>query len=154
MFIQLSKNFELSEFTYSPTALSRDINNKPSPEVVGDLMRLCDHVLQPLRDELKTPIYITSGYRSPKLNQAVGGVENSAHVQGLAADIQVKGTSVEELFNTIASSELPYDQVIQEFDRWVHVAIAEYGKTPRRQALRATKKNGKTIYTDVSADYA
>lgn len=154
MLVYLSKHFQLSEFTHSDTAEKRNIDNTPTPDEVGNLLRLCDHILEPLRAKLDKPIHITSGYRCPKLNKAVGGVANSAHVQGLAADIQVKGMSVEELFNTIASSELPYDQVIQEFGRWVHVAIADYGQIPRRQALRATKKSGKTVYTDVSADYA
>lgn len=154
MLVYLSKHFQISEFTLSDTAKKRNIDNTPTPDEVGNLLRLCDRILEPLRAKLDKPIRITSGYRCPELNKAVGGVPNSAHIQGLAADIQVKGVSVEELFNTIARSELPYDQVIQEFDRWVHVAIADYEKTPRRQALRATRQNGKTVYVDVGGDYA
>lgn len=154
MLAYLSRHFQLSEFTHSRTAEERNIDNTPTPDEVGNLLRLCDRILEPLRELLGKPIRITSGYRCPELNKAVGGAANSAHIQGFAADIQVQDLSVEELFNTIACSELPYDQVIQEFDRWVHVAIADYEKTPRRQVLRATKQNGKTVYVDVGGDYA
>lgn len=88
---RLSRNFRLSEFFRSHMARSLQINNFPSGEkldvVTENLRNLCKNILQPIRTAFGSPIYVTSGYRCPKLNKAVGGVKNSFHLQGRAADI-------------------------------------------------------------------
>lgn len=144
--MKLSLNFNLEEFTNSETAIRKGINNKPSEEIVLNLQLLCLNVLEPIEKLINKQIIISSGYRSKELNSEIGGAKNSQHVEGKAADIKVKDISTEDLFQIIIKSEIEYDQIIQEFDKWVHISYNE-GKN-RKQKLRATKdQNNKTIYT-------
>ena len=130
--MQLSNNFRLSEFTRSDTAKRLGIENEcSSVEQVLNLAYLCHMVLQPLRDKFG-PIRITSGYRCPKLNHAVGGVKNSQHLRGEAADIYLP--SVEKGLEYLAFLKtLPaVDQLIWERNGnvcWIHVS-ARRVKTP------------------------
>lgn len=139
---QLTKNFTLEELQASETARTHGIDNKIPKELMPNAQRLAEF-LQQLRDTLDAPIMISSGYRCRELNRIVGGSGTSAHEKALAADIRVKGYTPEQLFQKIRSLSLDYDQVIQEFDRWVHVGLAD---KPRKQDLRATTQNGKTVY--------
>ena len=91
--MQLSEHFELAEFLVSETAARRGIANEPTPEIIDNLRRLCQLVLEPLRVKLVRPVVITSGYRSLALNRAVGGSPTSHHRQGRAADLIVPGMS-------------------------------------------------------------
>ena len=146
--MKLSLNFNLEEFTNSETAIRKGINNKPSEEIILNLQLLCLNVLEPIEKLINKQIIISSGYRSKELNSEIGGAKNSQHVEGKAADIKVKDISTEDLFQIIIKSEIEYDQIIQEFDKWVHISYNE-GKN-RKQKLRATKdQNNKTIYTIV-----
>ena len=88
--MKLSKNFTLKEMTRSITAKRRDIDNTPDEQQIENLAELCEKVLQPLRD-LMGPIVITSGYRRPALNTAIGGSTTSQHcaIKGAAADIDI-----------------------------------------------------------------
>ena len=144
--MELSPNFHLEEFTVSNTAARKGIDNTPSVEVINNLMLLCKYVLEPLRTKLnekygkQMPIIVTSGYRSPKLNAAIGGAKNSQHIEGRAADIHVPGMTIEELY-TFIKENFSFDQCIQEFNSWVHVSWSN-----RNQALRAIKKDGATVY--------
>jgi hypothetical protein len=132
----------------SQTGARRGLDNTPPPELVDELERLTTLILQPLRDRLGQPVVITSGYRSPEVNAAVGGARNSAHLYGRAADIYVPTMSTVELARTIVSMNLPFDQLIDEFSSWVHVAIAPKDTAPRRQQLTARRSpNGGTWYT-------
>ena len=88
---QLTKNFCLDELTRSATAIRYGICNEPPVEVISNLQNLCQEVLQPLRDHLGVPVVITSGYRCRRLNRLVGGVPNSQHIAGEAADFWVQG---------------------------------------------------------------
>lgn len=144
----LSRNFTLSELTVSQTAARKGINNDPPGEAITELRRLCDTVLQPLRDALGSPIVVSSGYRSPLLNRAVGGARESCHVHGRAADIMAPGVPVLQLCKRIVDLGLPYRQLIDEFGAWVHVSIEPVGTTASRQTLTARRgRNGRTIYT-------
>ena len=87
--IQLTTHFSLSEFLKSSTASARGIDNTPSLEVVSNLQQLSIHVLEPLRAYFNTPIVVSSGYRSPALNKAVGGSATSQHMTGEAADLRI-----------------------------------------------------------------
>jgi len=147
--MKLSNNFTLEELTISETAARQGIDNTPDADVVSNLTMLCGNILEPLRASLGgKPISITSGYRSPKTNEAIGGVATSQHCFGQAADIHVSGMTTEELFLFITEkTSLPFDQVIQEFNQWVHVS---YRANPRGQKLRATHEDGKTVYTAVA----
>ena len=146
--IQLSPNFTLDEFTRSQTAIRRGIDNhiEPDSTLHSNLVALCRQLLQPIRDGLG-PVHITSGYRSPELNRAIGGSKTSQHCDGLAADIVVSGYSPFEVCEWVVSHNLPYDQLIHEFGRWVHLSIAAQGDFHRHQLLTAYQSNGKTAYT-------
>ena len=89
--MQLSSHFELNELIVSELAARRGIANDPTPEVIDNLRRLCQSVLEPLRVKLGRPVVITSGYRCAALNSAVGGSPTSHHVLGRAADVLVPG---------------------------------------------------------------
>lgn len=143
---QLTANFRLSEFERSETATQHGIDNSVPDALLPNVKRLAEF-LQELRDTLNLKrIVISSGYRGVALNKMVGGVTTSSHSQALAADISVPGMTTEELFQAICNSGLEFDQVIQEFGRWVHVGLST--DKPRGQKLRATKNSAqKTVYT-------
>lgn len=83
----LTPHFKLREFTESATAKKHGIDNRPTPEVVENLQRLCTHTLEPLREKLGLPIIITSGYRTKELNEIiVHASRKSQHMSGQAAD--------------------------------------------------------------------
>lgn len=142
----LSPHFSLLELTSSQTATRRGIDNTASPEIIQNLKLLCENILEPLRARLNEPIRITSGYRCDKLNKAIGGAKNSQHLDGKAVDFTVDSMGVEDLFIFICNTNLQWSQCIQEFDSWIHISFDE---TRKREKLRATKKNGKTVYTKV-----
>jgi hypothetical protein len=141
--MKLSANFSLDEFLVSQTATRHGIDNNPGPEEIDNLRKLCEGVLQPLRDAVDRPIWINSGYRSPSLNSLIGGSLTSAHMQGNAADIRVSGMQPYDVCNAIINLELPFDQVIHEFGRWTHIGVAD---TLRNEQLTAYRKDGKTHY--------
>jgi zinc D-Ala-D-Ala carboxypeptidase len=134
--VRLSPNFTLAELTVSETAARRGIDNTPPPEIIENLKRLAE-ALQEVRRLLgNKAILVSSGYRSPELNVAVGGSKNSDHCKGLAADfIAPSFGSPDDVIKAVVASDIPYKQVIREFDRWVHFAIPEQGEQPRKQAL-------------------
>jgi len=140
----LTKHFTLEEMIFSEYAVRNNIDNKPSQEIINALRDTCIKVIEPLRIAIGKPIRITSGYRSKELNKAIsGGSKTSQHCLGQAVDMQVNGVATEDLFQKIIELKLPYDQIIQEFDSWVHCS---YRENPRGEKLRATKIKGKTVY--------
>jgi uncharacterized protein YcbK (DUF882 family) len=140
---KITDHFDLEELTFSETAVRNEIDNIPTPEAEQNLILLCENILEPLRVKLDTSIYISSGYRCLELNRLIKSKDNSQHIKGQAADIRANGMTISELFSAIIKSGLPFDQVINEFDRWVHVSFAP---NPRWDILLAKKENGKTIY--------
>ncbi len=141
--MRLSLHFELSEFTFSQTAIRKGIDNTPSDVVIENLKLLCTHILEPIRTGLGKPLRVSSGYRSKALNKAIGGAANSQHITGQAADFTVQGMSVEEVYQWIKTSGIVFDQSIFEFGQWLHIS---YATMARMQSLRAVKVNGKTVY--------
>lgn len=143
--MNLSEHFTLEELIRSEKAEELHIDNTPPPFVIENLRHLCINVLEPLREKIGKPIHITSGYRCPELNAAIAGsAKTSQHQLGEAADTHVDGMSVEEWFQFVKKSGVIYDQLIQEFDTWVHIS---HHDAPRMMALRASKSNGQTSYT-------
>jgi hypothetical protein len=120
----LSKNFYLDEFTASNVAEKQGIKNAPDDEAIENLTALCVHVLQPVRNSVGKPICISSGYRSTKLNEAVGGVPASQHVKGEAADIYCSGMRARDLFALIQKLGIAFDQLIL-YPSMVHVSFSE-----------------------------
>lgn len=124
---KLSENFSLEEFEYSNKALELSIKNKAPENVVLNLKVMCEGLLEILRENLNCSIKVSSGYRCPELNKAVGGRPNSKHILGQAADIYVDKFSALELFNYIKNNKdkFDYDQLIFEKSgakRWVHIS--------------------------------
>ena len=136
--MQLSEHFTLAELTKTGTGL----DNTPSAEAIMNLKRLCVMVLEPLRLHLKKPVIVNSGYRSQEVNAKVGGSRTSSHMNGLAADIRVKGMSAAELALVVAHTGLPYDKAINEHG-WVHVQVAPLGLPPRSELYTAVFTHGK-----------
>lgn len=128
--------FTLAEFLRSSKAKTLCIDNTPSFEVVDNLRQLRDNILNPLRQEFGEPILITSGYRSPRLNAAVGGSVNSQHMLGQAADIKAAHGGMEanrRLFAIVQRLQLPFDQMVNEYNfAWLHLS---YSPRHRRQIL-------------------
>ena len=110
--IILSEHFNLTEFTTSLVASTRRIDNTPPLSAVSNLQQLCLHVLEPLRAHLGHAVRINSGYRSPRLNAAVGGVSNSDHTRGCAADIFVPDVKTGREWFAWIMDNLPFDQLI------------------------------------------
>lgn len=148
--MNITKNFTLRELTYSQTAIKNGIPNLPKdPSVIQNLTTLCEKVLEPLREALKTPIKITSGYRAIELNRFIGGVKTSQHNTGQAVDFDL-GEKNAEAFAHIATS-LDFDQMIWEFGDdnnpdWVHVSYNPLGN--RKQLLKAVR-NGKQVHYEL-----
>lgn len=150
--MQLSKNLSLAEVVRSESAKRRGINNIPTAEHLENLKELALNVFQPIRDHFKTPIHISSGYRSRILNNAVNGAAKSQHCSGQAIDIDVDGTSItnKQVFDYIKEN-LDFDQLIFEFGTdknpdWVHVSYSKDNN--RKQVLRAKRNGIKTYYTN------
>ena len=134
--MRLSPNFTLAELTVSETAARRGLDNSPPPEIIENLKRLADALQQVRRLLDNKAILISSGYRSHEVNAAVGGSARSDHCKGLAADfISPSYGSPDYIIKAIVASDIPYKQVIREFDRWVHFSIPDKDEAPRRQAL-------------------
>ena len=122
----METNFTLKELCATRTGLP----NTPPPEAAARLEALVRHVLQPARDALGMPVRVTSGYRSPAVNRAVGGVPRSPHLRGEAADLVCADNA--RLFHTLRRIT-PFDQLIWEGGdhrqpAWVHVSHRPDGR--------------------------
>ncbi len=137
--MRLTTNFTLAELTVTTTGLP----NNPTPAEIVHLRALAERILQPLRDDLRRPVLVNSAFRSERVNRTVGGTATSQHRLGQAADIRVEGMTSRALAQAIIDRGLPFDQLIDEFGRWVHVS---YGPRHRRQVLTAVKRGGRTVY--------
>ncbi len=129
----LSPHFTLDELTVSQEAARRGLDNTP-PAAALEALKRTAMGLESVRMRLGgAPILVSSGYRSPAVNAAVGGSKSSQHMQGEAADFTAPrfGTP-RAIVDALVDSDVPYDQLILEFGRWVHVSFSQH---PRRQAL-------------------
>jgi hypothetical protein len=154
--MNLSKNLTLQEMTRSETAKRKGIDNTPTAEEIENMKVLAEKIFQPIRDYFGVPIHISSGYRSKKLNKAIGGSSTSQHCKGEAIDIDMDGsdsgiTNV-QIFRYIKEN-LFFDQLIWEFGNnsnpsWVHVSYNTSGPQ-RRHILKATKGTFGTKYVQI-----
>ena len=138
----VTMHFTIEELYASATAKVKGIDNKPGIQQLINLVYLTAYVLEPLRVAMKEPIPISSGYRCQRLNAAVGGVSNSQHMKGQAADLNIGGDRAKgrKWFEYI-KNHLPFDQLIWERNartgsEWVHVSFVypDFGKN-RKQVI-------------------
>jgi len=125
----MTPNFTLAELTVTS---HREFDNTPNEKELANLQKLAEFL-----EQVKTlldgkPIMINSAFRSKQVNDSVGSKDTSQHRTGNAADIRVPGMSPDAVVRALVASDLPFDQVIREFDAWTHISISP---TPRRQAL-------------------
>ena len=146
--MKLSKNFSRAEIEHSNTAKRLDIKNEMSEKHLEHMQGLIDNLIQPMRDAIG-PIRVTSGYRSPQLNRAIGGSRTSQHCKGQALDIQYwSGGKMNNkiIYDWVLESDIEFDQMINEFDyAWIHISLKK--NSNRKQILEAYKDGeGNTAY--------
>lgn len=142
----LSAHFSLEELTATQV---RGLDNTPTPEALDNL-KLLTGTLEEIRD-LLGPLHINSGYRSPSVNQVVGGQASSQHCLGLAADFIAPRFSLKEAARRILQQHIAFDQFIYEFGAWIHVSHAPIGRLARVEALMVGKfTGGKYLPLDLS----
>jgi len=134
----LTKHFTLEELTITE---HREFDNVPNETERTNLVRLAIF-LEQVKDLLGgKPVMVNSAFRSAQVNQAVGSAPTSQHRVGCAADLRIPGMTPDEVVKAVIASDLAFDQVIREFDRWTHISIPNSPElTPRRQALIIDKQ--------------
>lgn len=116
-------NFSISELVKSDKAKQNNIINTPGLAELDNMLNLIVYCLQPARELLRKPMIISSGFRCPQLNKLVKGKPNSQHLEGKAADFVVQGETVAGIIFKIQTSNIEYDQLINEYDKWVHISF-------------------------------
>ena len=138
----LTEHFTLEELRYRP----QGVKNEPSEYEKANLMRLAEFL-----EQVKTvlggkPIMVNSAFRSEAVNNACGSKNTSQHRLGCAADLRVPGMTPDEVVKAIIGSDLQYDQIIREFDRWTHISVPNSpNDKPRLQKL-IIDKAGTRLY--------
>jgi len=135
--MKIGKYFSLWEATASSTAARFGISNEPDAEQLENLKRTAATIMDPIREEFGR-IRVTSGLRIPAVNAKIPGSSNTSyHRFGLAFDFSPynRDVSLKEVMDWIIQSDLPVDQCIYEYGRWIHIAAAKEGENPRGQWL-------------------
>jgi len=141
--MNLTEHFTIEELTHTD---HRQFDNTPNDAELANLTRLAEFL-----EQVKTllggkPIMVNSAFRSKLVNDAVGSKDTSQHRVGCAADIRVPSMTPDEVVKAVIASDLPYDQIIREFDRWTHISIPNsIHNAPRKQAL-IIDKTGTRLY--------
>jgi hypothetical protein len=131
--MNLTEHFTLEELTHTD---HREFDNTPNADELANLQRLALFL-----EEVKTvlegrPIMVNSAFRSKQVNDAVGSKDTSQHRIGCAADLRIPGMTPDEVVKAVLASNLEFDQVIREFDRWTHISVPSHNDLkPRKQAL-------------------
>lgn len=132
--------FTISELIASDTAKKYGIDNTPSLETRQHMKELIEKLLNPIREAWGGPIIVNSGYRCPRLNELLKGSKTSAHLTGYAADL-IPGNGQRLKFikfvqDYLRRSGIPFDQCINEYNRWCHVGLYNNRKQQRKQILK------------------
>jgi hypothetical protein len=141
--MNLTEHFTLEEMTHTD---HRELDNTPNDAELENLKRLAEFL-----EDLKVvlggkPIMVNSAFRSKAVNDAVGSKDTSQHRIGCAADIRVPSMTPDQVVKAVIASDLGFDQVIREFDRWTHISVPnQAGGSPRKQAL-IIDKAGTRVY--------
>ena len=152
--MKLSEHLDLSEVIRSDSAKRNGISNMPIPQHIENFKLLAEKVFEPIRNNFRCPIHISSAYRSMELNRVVGGSLTSQHCSGEAIDVDMDGSTngvTNKMVFDYIKDNLEFDQLIWEFGTsenpdWVHVSYESTGKQ-RKQILKAIRVNGKTQYS-------
>ena len=133
--MKLSEHFTLEELTYSDIAKRHSLDNNPDKFSIANLTRVAE-LLENVRALFNQPIRINSAYRSITVNSLLGSKPTSQHCIGCAADIRIDGLTPDQIVKKIIKSDIQYDQLIREFDSWVHISVTNgEGYIARKQAL-------------------
>jgi putative chitinase len=129
----MTPHFTLAELTHTD---HREFDNTPNDEEKANLQRLAEFLELVKVVLIGKPIMVNSAFRSKAVNDAVGSKDTSQHRIGCAADIRVPGMTPDQVVRALMAAQLPYDQIIREFDAWTHISVpSAIGLLPRRQAL-------------------
>jgi len=139
--VKLTEHFSLEELTFSEIAERNGWDNTPNDHELENLKRLAEF-LEDVKQTLGgKPIIVSSGFRNKQTNDGVGSRDSSQHRIGAAVDFRVPELTPDQVVRAIIASDLPYDQVIREFDRWTHISIPNTpDMKPRKQALIIDKQ--------------
>ena len=154
---KLTTHFSYLEMVRSQTAVRHGIDNSPSPAEIENFIELCQNVLEFVRSHYKSPVFITSGYRSQALNTMIGGSTRSQHIAGSAADFYVSGRTPFEVWQwMVTKSNLSVDQVIAEFvdkngNGWVHCSYRD-AINNRNKITIARRVDNRTVYNHYSKE--
>ena len=142
---QLSKHFSLEELTHTD---HRELSNEPNETERENLVRLANFLEQVKFVLDDKPIMVNSAFRSKALNDAVGSKDSSQHRVGCAADIRVPGMTPDQVVQAVIGSQLEFDQVIREFDRWTHISIPNHESDKARKQALIIDKTGTRPYKE------
>ena len=141
--MNLTPSFTLEELTHTD---HREFDNVPNEDELANLYRLADFLEQVKALLGGKPILVNSAFRSAEVNRAVGSSDKSQHRHGCACDFRVPGMTPDEVVSAIVKSDLPYDQVIREFDRWTHVSIPNTEDSKPRNMALIIDKSGTRMF--------
>lgn len=139
--MKLTEHFTLDELTRSEIGERLGIDNTPNADVQANLVRLA-RMLEEVRIVVGRPVMINSAYRCEEINRLIGSKPTSQHVIGCAADIRVPGLTPNDVVKLIQKSRISFDQLIREFDSWVHISIPSSSTSPARHQVLIIDKNG------------
>ena len=139
----LTEHFSLAELLFSEYAVRHHIDNTPTDEIAANLQTLAEG-LERARLVLNRPMVISSGYRCPKVNSAIGGSRGSFHMKGLAADFRVPGLTIADACTILdrAKWQIQYDKLILEYGRWIHLQFPDVEMAPRLTSYIITDSRG------------
>ena len=141
--MKLTANFSLEELSHTD---HREFDNTPPADVIDNLKRLA-MILEQVRSLFNgSPVMVNSAYRSLEVNRAVGSSDGSQHRFGCAADIRIPGQTPDMVVQTIIKANIPFDQLIREFESWTHISVpTQETAAPRKQVL-IIDKTGTRLY--------
>ena len=140
----MTPHFTLAELTHTD---HRTLDNTPNDAEQANLQRLAEMLEQVKAALGGKPIMVNSAFRSKQVNDAVGSKDTSQHRLGCAADLKVPGMTPDQVVRAVIAAQLPFDQIIREFDVWTHISVPNTSAlAPRRQAL-TIDKSGTRLFT-------
>jgi hypothetical protein len=132
--VKLTRHLTWAEATITQHRRFLAEQGNPPAKVRLNLRRSAADLFEPAR-ALLGPLLVSSGYRCPALNRVIGGSRTSRHMEGLAFDVVPLELDLRDAMQRLVESAVPFDQLIYEFGRWLHIGGARHGEKPRGQRL-------------------